>query len=85
MGELQKRIKVAFNPPERRDKRVFWDGIADEQKVLLIIDEMIKEFPKIKRTELPLKGDGEVDWEETAKIMELRNIKRLEWYKRWLK
>jgi len=59
--------------------------VTEEDKELLkTVEEMRNEFLDIEEVELPLKVNGKIDWKKTAELMELRNIIRLKWFKRWL-
>ena len=48
------------------------------------VDEAKKEWLEIEECELPMKINGQVDWQKTAELMELRNIIRNRWFKKWL-
>jgi len=74
MGEFERRI--AQN--EGNGKVIHSNLLRDWLK------EATEEWLDIEEAELPLKKNGKVDWESTVKIMALRNLIRLKWFKKWL-
>jgi len=88
LGELQKRIEDAYNwvmNEKPKQGRCLYNPptyvLAQAKKA---IEEMRNEFLNVEEVELPLKVNGKVDWKKTAELMELRNIIRLKWFRRWL-
>lgn len=48
-----------------------------------VLKEMAADLMDYKQIELPLKKSGEVDWEAAVKMMEQRNLKRIEKLEEW--
>jgi hypothetical protein len=79
-GQLKKRIVAQSNnglSPEEKD------GDINSEDLLQWLDEAKKEWLEIEECELPMKINGQVDWQKTAELMELRNIIRNRWFKKW--
>jgi hypothetical protein len=75
--KLQENIPEGITPEELKNYPIF-----TLKEVTDILDKAKADFPKFEQITLPEKN-GEVDWEASCKLMEQRNIKREEWFKKW--